>query len=1147
MKFIADLHIHSKYSRATSKTLDLEHLYIAAQIKGITVIGTGDFTFPAWVSEISEKLVPAEPGLFKLKDALATKCDAEVPDACKQPVRFMLTTEISNIYKKADKTRKNHNLIFFPHLDSVLRFNKRLDAIGNITSDGRPILGLDAKHLLEIMLETDDRGFLVPAHIWTPWFSLLGSKSGFDSIEACFEDLSDHIFAAETGLSSDPAMNWRLSDLDGITLISNSDAHSPFNLGREANRFDTELSYFAMKDALKTGHPERFLGTFEFYPEEGKYHFDGHRKCGICYHPEESLSHNGLCPVCNKPLTLGVLYRVEELADRKEGEKPTDTHAYHSIIPLTDIFSDILQVGPKSKKVATYFNQAITTLGPEFDILHRLSIEEIKAANIPLLGEAIERMRTGNIHVSPGYDGEFGKVKIFTAEERDHLTGQSNLFGMFDTKSTPKKKPLNPDPWQTAAANSLVNEPARIFHQASLTENTPTFDVPEDILGGLNDEQTAAVVHDSAPLIISAGPGTGKTRTLTHRIAYLINEKKISPDAILALTFTNKAAEEMTERLTTLLSQHHKLPFVGTFHGFCNNVLGTYARQNGLPPYTIIDDKGQMALIQTAVELSGQTDRPEITFDDVRYFIATAKQAILGPDDELPDIGFKDHHNVLIKRYKQYEGLLDFQNLIDYEGLIFKMVRLLEKNKAFRDDLQKRFSHIFVDEYQDVNHGQYRLITHLSPLGQNLCVIGDPNQAIYGFRGSDPSYFIRFMSDFPNAKKISLSRNYRSVETILEGSAQIIAPPSDETSAVRVYSNIKGIDQIGVICSPTEKSEAVAVGKLIEKMVGGIAFHSMDFGVPIDSSRTTERSFSDFAILYRTRNQGQVMANVLQKANIPYQIAQKESILSEKGISDLLSLFRLVEGHGSIFDMEAVIRLPSSGLGLKIFKTFQKWYFFNKKPLNKSLCDIRRIPIKSLTTASQLKLDNFIKQIFHTKETLETCSVSEKLEHLSKLPLINRALEKHPHSKEILPWLFHIASVCGTDSASFCAHINLCQDSDFCDKRAEKVSLMTLHASKGLEFPVVFICGCEDGLIPYSNNRHTPTDDSEERRLFYVAMTRAKDDLYFSWAKKRNIYGKTDNRKLSHFVTEIEQRLIRNEASSAAKKKSSGQAQLSLF
>ena len=1147
MTFIADFHIHSKYSRATAKTLDLEHIYVAAQIKGITVIGTGDFTHPAWFSEITEKLIPAEPGLYKLKDDLADKCDHEVPDSCKQPVRFILTSEISNIYKKNDKTRKNHNLIFYPDLDSVSQFNKRLGGIGNITSDGRPILGLDAKHLLEIMLEVDDKGFLVPAHIWTPWFSLLGSKSGFNSIEECFEDLSSYIFAAETGLSSDPAMNRRLSALDGITLMSNSDAHSPFNLGREANRFDTELSYFAIKDALKTGNPETFLGTFEFYPEEGKYHFDGHRKCNICYHPKESLKQNGICPVCNKPLTLGVLYRVEELADRKENQKSHGAHDYYSIIPLTDILSDIFLVGPKSKKVTLHFNQAVAELGSEFDILHKRSIADLNAAKIPLLGEAVHRMRTGKIHLSPGYDGEFGKIKIFTAEERDRLMGQKSLFGLSKQNLTPKKTPFNPNLWQTKSSDTTNIAHAPLFHQTPLKENSTSFDVSEDIFTELNDHQKKAVVHDTAPLIISAGPGTGKTKTLTHRIAYLIMERKVAPESILALTFTNKAAEEMKERLMRLLSQTHKLPFVGTFHGFCNDFLSTDLKHKSLPPHTIIDDKVQKRLIKTAIERSEKSNRSNLSVDDVFHYITTAKQFILSSDDELGDTVPQNHLRALVKIYKAYQNLLDFQNLADYEDLIFQTVKRLETDETLNSDLQNRFSHIFVDEYQDLNYGQYRLIKNLRPSGQNLCVIGDPNQAIYGFRGSDPSYFNRFIADFSNAETISLSQNYRSTETILQGSAQIIAAQTTNTHSAEIYSGIKGIDKMGIISSPTEKSEAVAIGKLIEKMVGGIGLHSMDFGLINDLSKTPERSFSDFAVLYRTHNQGRVMADILGKANIPCQIPQKENILLEKGIAELLAIFRLVEGQGSIFDMETVIRLPGSGLGIKTFRTFNDWHFTNRKPLYESLRDIRKIPVKSLSTASQLKLDKWIRQLFQIKDKLKPCSVPEKLEFLSKIPLIKHALDKNPKTKEIFSVLLQWASAHINDSATFCANLNLCHDVDFYDKRVEKVSLLTLHASKGLEFPVVFICGCEEGFIPHGHHHPKTTDDSEERRLFYVAMTRAKEDLYFSWARKRNIYGKTEKRNLSHFVTEIEQKLIRDEATHLPRKKPPGHAQLTLF
>ncbi|MDO9462649.1 MAG: endonuclease Q family protein [Deltaproteobacteria bacterium] len=418
MEFIADLHIHSYLSRATARNLNLENLHLWAQLKGITVVGTGDFTHPQWFSEIREKLEPAEPGLWKLKPQVAKEMDKEVPASCKRPVRFLLSVEISNIYKKNGKVRKVHNIVFAPDLSVAEKINARLARIGNIRSDGRPILGLDSKALLETVLDISEDAFVIPAHIWTPWFSALGSKSGFDSLEECFEELTPHIFAVETGLSSDPAMNWRVSKLDGVTLVSNSDAHSPANLGREANLFDTELSYFAIRDALKTGDPGRFLGTIEFFPEEGKYHFDGHRKCGVRLSPRETMRYKGLCPVCGKPVTIGVMYRVQELADRNAGQRPGRTHPFTNLIPLTGILSEVLRCGPKSKKVQMSYHQLLRMLGPELDILGKCPLNVIESKGSLMLAEAIRKMRNQNVHIYPGYDGEFGKVCLFTNSNR---------------------------------------------------------------------------------------------------------------------------------------------------------------------------------------------------------------------------------------------------------------------------------------------------------------------------------------------------------------------------------------------------------------------------------------------------------------------------------------------------------------------------------------------------------------------------------------------------------------------------------------------------------------------------------------------------------------------------------------------------------
>jgi uncharacterized protein (TIGR00375 family) len=567
MKFIADFHVHSRFSRATAKNLDFENLYIAAQLKGITVIGTGDFTHPGWFAEIKEKLVPAEPGLFKLRNDISKICDQQVPLSCRGKVRFLLVSEISNIYKKNNKTRKNHNLVFLPDLDLAENLISKLDKIGNIKSDGRPILGLDAKDLLEILLETSDRAFLIPAHIWTPWFSLLGSKSGFDSIEECFEDLTSNIFAVETGLSSDPAMNWRVSDLDGLTLISNSDAHSPLKLGREANAFDTELSYNTIRSAIKNGDPEHFLGTFEFYPEEGKYHLDGHRNCNVCLWPEKTRKKDGICPVCQKPLTLGVLNRVEELSDRLEGEKPKKHHPFINIIPLIEILSEVLEAGPGTKKVMKYYRAILEKLGPEFNILNNLKTETIKSSGGPLLGEAISRMRRNEIVILPGYDGEFGKIKIFDQHEREKILGQKTLFVPVPSESVLQNKKQKRKKKQHVLEADKPHKSGRPPEQGKEAKH----DTKE-----LNQRQRQAVEYGRGPLMIVAGPGTGKTHTLTHRIANLMADKGISPHNILAVTFTNKAAREMKDRLKRIIGETKPLPFVGTFHSFCYNVLNDY-------------------------------------------------------------------------------------------------------------------------------------------------------------------------------------------------------------------------------------------------------------------------------------------------------------------------------------------------------------------------------------------------------------------------------------------------------------------------------------------------------------------------------------------------------------------------------------------
>ena len=408
MKMIADLHIHSRFSMATSKEGTPENLDFWARKKGISLIGTGDFTHPVWREELKERLVSEGNGLYRLRDEYVKEESRKFPG---EGTRFVVSGEISSIYKKNGKTRKVHNVILLPSLEAADAMAQRLEKIGNIHSDGRPILGLDSHDLLEMMLDVCPEGILIPAHIWTPHFSVLGAKSGFDSVEECFEELAPYIHALETGLSSDPAMNWRISKLDRYQLVSNSDAHSPSKLGREANLLDIDCSYEGLYRAIQTG--EGLEGTVEFFPEEGKYHFDGHRKCGVSLSPVEAERLGGICPVCGKKLTMGVDHRVEQLADRAEGFVKKDGKKYESLVPLPEVISACMGYSAASKKVQGYFEKMLQTLGTEFDILRNVPSEDIKSCAGERIAEGIENVRTGNVKRIPGYDGEYGKIELF--------------------------------------------------------------------------------------------------------------------------------------------------------------------------------------------------------------------------------------------------------------------------------------------------------------------------------------------------------------------------------------------------------------------------------------------------------------------------------------------------------------------------------------------------------------------------------------------------------------------------------------------------------------------------------------------------------------------------------------------------------------
>ncbi|HET9289440.1 MAG TPA: UvrD-helicase domain-containing protein, partial [Actinomycetes bacterium] len=664
------------------------------------------------------------------------------------------------------------HLLYMPDLASAGRCRAALARIGNVASDGRPILGLDSRDLLEITLEAGEGAYLVPAHCWTPWFAVLGSKSGFDRVEDCYGDLAGHIFAVETGLSADPEMCWRVSGLDRYRLVSNSDAHSPPALGREATVLATDLDYWAIRRALETGLG--FCGTVEFFPEEGKYHVDGHRKCGVRMEPAETRRHGGRCPVCGKPPTVGVLHRVEELADRPEGTRPPGAAGFRNLIQLPELVGEVLGVGPKSKAVTAVVNGLVDRLGPELDILERVPVTDIARSGPPLLGEAIDRVRRGAVLREAGYDGEYGIIRAFAPEELRRAPMTATLFEptpVLPTPVTPQPHQVIPGPpiWEGSPA---VERGTPAVHTPP-THTTPTHPdptlgdpLPAGILGGLDPEQRVAAGAEAGPLLVVAGPGTGKTRTLTHRLAHLIEERGMAAERCLAISFTRRACGELRERLDALVPGEAGRVLVTTFHGLGLRILREQHEAVGLGPgFRVADDTERLELL---AEVLGRPER------EARRLLPELVRRKRGRAVRWPVL---DHEpSEVAGPLARYEAALRKQDLVDLDDLLALPVTLLAGDPALAARYRERFGFVAVDEYQDVDELQYRLLRLLTTPDANLCVIGDPDQAIYGFRGADVGYFLRFGEDFPTARTVRLTRNYRSSPAIVAGALQAIAP-----------------------------------------------------------------------------------------------------------------------------------------------------------------------------------------------------------------------------------------------------------------------------------------------------------------------------------------------------------------------------------
>jgi uncharacterized protein (TIGR00375 family) len=1099
----------------------------------------------------------------------------------------MLTVEISTIYKKADRTRKVHHCLFAPDFAAADRISAALARIGNIASDGRPILGLDSRNLLEITLESDPGAYLIPAHIWTPWFAALGSQSGFDSIEACYGDLTQHIFAVETGLSSDPSMNWRLSQLDRYRLVSNSDAHSPAKLGREATTFDTDIDYFAIRRALETG--DGYVGTVEFFPEEGKYHADGHRKCNVRQSPAETLANGGRCLVCGGPTTIGVLHRVEALADRsEEGVRPPATAGeVSSLVPLAEVISEIAASGVQSKTVGRSYDRLVSTLGAELDILEAVPVEDIARNASPLLAEAITRLRAGQVIREAGYDGEYGVIRLFDDSELRRRTAGDLLFDAQSSSKGRKKTvvPVAPPPPTTPSAappSAIVAVPVSVVraNAVSLFEKEEREEARKtSVLASLDDDQRAAAEVADGPLLIVAGPGSGKTRTLTHRMAHLIAERNVPPSACLAITFTRRAAAEMRERLEALLSSRmpgcvEHVP-IHTFHSLGLTILREHAAAARVhPDFRVAGEAEQLEVLMSALAIS------EGRASTMLRAISRAKRAPglaaasagagagaaagaeggsgsgSGPGSGTGGAvwagaaaGAGTGAGAIVAAptpevaaaMKAYQRALRERQCVDFDDLVGLTVKTLASKSRVAAACRKRYRWISVDEFQDVDEQQYRLLTLLAPPGTgdgadartdtrtdantnaNLCVIGDPNQAIYGFRGADASCFDRFNQDYAGAPCVRLTRNYRSTGTIVAASSQVISM-SRERPIADIVRDMH--ERITIHVAPSDRAEAELVVRTIEELMGGHDLFTLDAGrfslftvsgrsnhTSMGTDRTatsasatspaTALGFGDFAVLYRTDAQSAALREAFGRSGIPFGKHSHDLLADQLVARELLDIWRDACDQAS-----------------------------NDQPAP-ALADSLRAAAGVLASTAAAR----------TTKVADVAANADSANAASANPDGANPDGANPDgaaspskraaaiaARELaLQQLLRVAAECGGDRARFEDALTLTTEADFWDPRADRVSLLTMHAAKGLEFPVVFIIGLEDGVVPLYWSQLDDATRAEERRLFYVGMTRAKDRLFLTRAQQRLWRGRVRELPASAFLDDIEQELVKHQ------------------
>lgn len=1001
--YIADLHIHSKYSRATSKDGDIPHLDLWARRKGIGLVGTGDFTHPKWREELEETLEPAEEGFYRIR------ADKKLRDVCDFSVspRFVLSGEISCIYKQDGKVRKVHNVILLPSLDAAERLSLKLETIGNIRSDGRPILGISSRDLLAITLDVCPEAVFIPAHIWTPHFSLFGAFSGFDTPEECFGDLAGQIHALETGLSSDPLMNRRVPMLDGYTMVSDSDAHSPAKLGRECNLIETELSYPALKRALETG--EGFGGTIEFFPEEGKYHLDGHRNCGVRLTPAETQKYGGKCPVCGKKITIGVLNRVEQLAERDEDYVPAGAKPFEHLIPLPEAIAASLGTGAASTKTEQTYIKMLRDLGSEAEILRVRQIADIERYAGERIAEGIRRLREGKVIKSAGFDGEYGKISLFTPDELKNTSGQLSFL----------------DSIPLAELAATAPESAKNSGNADKTTQNAQ-DVSDKTLQprGLNAGQEAAADSGARVTAVTAGPGTGKTHTLVERIVRLV-ERGVKPSEITAVTFTVRAAEELRERLAAKLKRKADKITVGTFHSVCYSFLKA--------EFSPASRALQLRTAEEVLRDFGRKCAPNAFLSEV----SAAKNG-MGEED------------ACIREYTRRlraAGALDFDDIID---------EALERKFA-----GECFRCLLVDEFQDVNEKQYELIRQWAGESNSLFVIGDPDQAIYSFRGAAANIFERLQRDFPQANLVRLTKNYRSTPEIIECALRAISENNGERA---LCPTLPAGAKVRLAECGSELAEGIFVAKEIGKMTGGLDMLAK-------GREEKQRAFGEIAVLARTNRQLDGIRRCLRQEGIPCAEARAD-FLESPAVSGTLAFFAALAG-GNETEAENFLG------GRENFEAAR---------------------------------EKFLPQM--TGKPRKVLAAWREYQHIAGAEFDKLVDAAHYARMEE----FLDAMLLGKEGDAVVAEGKTA---------AGAVRLSTLHGAKGLEFPVVFLCGMTEGVFPReprgakNGAKHnaadgrngaesdisddgaadgaadgdSETDEAEERRLFYVGITRAKEEL----------------------------------------------------